>query len=549
MWEKRDNQPQPPLSNPELFLIPDDPISDHEYEQDTEYEVLLQQALSNELNPDTIPLALSLVGNLFIPGPSPFGQGLDLYHEANDDLRQALYDLSSPSSSSLSPSPPMFVPTIIRRARLIVSTSFSSLPVESLSPHVQEGAILRDQWLGHGIAQRLRSAILNASHTKRPPRPDAEKQILRQNLLRAYSAMTADENNKPLSPQDDAIKCPSTIEEAINPNHSEHEQWRAALEKEWNRLHAKGCWRYCSTTETADNTGRCKPIKSKYALRKSRLADGSWKYKVRLVACGYGQREGEDYNETFAPTATYQTFCIMMSLLARNDWEARHIDVENAFVEAEIEKEFTIFMNLPTLHRINGEKVKVQLIKSLYGLKQAGHLWFKLLTKSLFGIGCTQLAHDQCMFKHVDPATGITSWVLIYVDDIIFMGPSGTTLDTLVASLGTNFQKITVEDGVKKFTGIEVTRDRVVRTTKLSQPLLINDVFAHSDLPPKHRLMPMNPSYDYHKLGDGSLPTMHQEAGLLRYGADRTQPHTLAHAGLLSRGAHRPSEFYRRGWK
>ena len=59
----------------------------------------------------------------------------------------------------------------------------------------------------------------------------------------------------------------------------------------------------------------------------------------------------------------------------------------------------------------------------------------------------------------------------------------------------------------------------------------------------------MNPSYDYHKLGDGSLPTMHQEAGLLRYGADRTQPHTLAHSGLLSRGAHRPSDFHRRGWK
>ena len=230
--------------------------------------------------------------------------------------------------------------------------------------------------------------------------------------------MVTDEENKPLAPQDGEIDCPSTIEEAISTNHPEHKRWREALEKEWDRLHAKNTWRYCTSVETADNTGRCKPIKSKYALRKSRLADGSWKYKVRLVACGYSQREGEDYNETFAPTATYQSFCIMISLLARNDWEARHIDVENAFVEAEIEEEFTIFMNLPKLHRVKGEEVKVQLIKSLYGLKQAGHLWFKLLTKSLLGIGCIQLTHDQCIFKHVDPSTGTTSWVIIYVDDI-----------------------------------------------------------------------------------------------------------------------------------
>ena len=130
-----------------------------------------------------------------------------------------------------------------------------------------------------------------------------------------------------------------------------------------------------------------------------------------------------------------------MSLLARHDWEARHIDVENAFVEASIEKEFTIFMNLPKLHRTNGEDVKVQLLKSLYGLKQAGHLWFNLLTKSLLSIGCTQLAHDQCVFKHADPTSGITSWVIIYVDDIIFMGASGTALDDLISSLGSNFQK------------------------------------------------------------------------------------------------------------
>lgn len=64
-----------------------------------------------------------------------------------------------------------------------------------------------------------------------------------------------------------------------------------------------------------------------------------------------------------------------MSIVAMFDWHLQGADVENAYLESDIDKE--IYMNLPddVYHDRKGRKIKVNLLKSLYGLKQAGELW------------------------------------------------------------------------------------------------------------------------------------------------------------------------------
>jgi hypothetical protein len=74
------------------------------------------------------------------------------------------------------------------------------------------------------------------------------------------------------------------------------------------------------------------------------------------------------------------------------------VDVTNAYVEALIDK--LIFMMLPRelFSDSNGKPIVVELLKSLYGLKQAGEIWNRLLNEKFINLGFTCLAHDQCVY-------------------------------------------------------------------------------------------------------------------------------------------------------
>ena len=80
-----------------------------------------------------------------------------------------------------------------------------------------------------------------------------------------------------------------------------------------------------------------------------------------------------------------------MQIAAVLSWIIKGLDVENAFVESELDKD--IYMNLPS--DVYGSKfmgkIKVKLNKSLYGLKQAGELWYKLLTSKFYQHGFNPL--------------------------------------------------------------------------------------------------------------------------------------------------------------
>ena len=85
---------------------------------------------------------------------------------------------------------------------------------------------------------------------------------------------------------------------------------------------------------------------------------------------------------TFAPTAKFKSICIVLNLAAIFDWELHGIDIENAFLESDLEK--AIYMELPvdTYSEPNGKPVIVRLKKSVYGLKQADELFYKLMKRN-----------------------------------------------------------------------------------------------------------------------------------------------------------------------
>jgi hypothetical protein len=82
------------------------------------------------------------------------------------------------------------------------------------------------------------------------------------------------------------------------------------------------------------------------STRTKYASDGSVeRHKAWLVAKGFSQVEGIDYNETFAPVAKMNSICLVLALVASHKWEVHQMDVKSAFLHGDLQKE--IYMEQP----------------------------------------------------------------------------------------------------------------------------------------------------------------------------------------------------------
>lgn len=139
-----------------------------------------------------------------------------------------------------------------------------------------------------------------------------------------------------------------------------------------------------------------------------------------MVAKGYTQSYGIDYQETFAPVARLNTVRVLLSFAANLDWPLYQLDVKNAFLNGNLEEE--IYMEIPPDFEFESTTNKVcRLKKSLYGLKQSPRAWFHRFTTVLKEDGYTQGQADHTLFvKHAEE--GKITVLIVYVDDIVLTG-------------------------------------------------------------------------------------------------------------------------------
>ena len=157
-----------------------------------------------------------------------------------------------------------------------------------------------------------------------------------------------------------------------------------------------------------------------------RKTDG-WK-RACLVAKGFSQVEGIDYDDIFSPVVRYESVCPMVALAASQQWHMSSIDVKTAFLYGELGEE--LFMEQPEGFKKKGQEYKVFCLKkALYELKQAALQWWQALDKSMEAMGFKHLKADSGVFVLI-----CSGWseviVIVYVDDAVFIGPQKHLVNT-----------------------------------------------------------------------------------------------------------------------
>ena len=149
--------------------------------------------------------------------------------------------------------------------------------------------------------------------------------------------------------------------------------------------------------------------------------------KSRLVAQGYIQVEGVDFDETFAPVARLESIRILLAIASHLNFKLYQMNVKSAFLNGMLQEEVYVEQSKGFIDPHRPDDV-YKLKRALYGLKQAPRAWYDRLTAYLTKHGFKKGSADTTLFIIKDKNSFVVAQ--IYVDDIVF----GATNDSLAHS-------------------------------------------------------------------------------------------------------------------
>ncbi|GJR47272.1 retrotransposon protein, putative, ty1-copia subclass [Tanacetum coccineum] len=192
----------------------------------------------------------------------------------------------------------------------------------------------------------------------------------------AFAAAEEEDTHEPLTYQE-AVAC------------EDSSKWKAAMEEEMDSLRKNKTW------ELVDHPAGQKLVSCKWLFKIKEGIEGVQKprYKARLVARGFTQRAGIDYNEVFSPVVRHTSIRVILALTACKDYELEQLDVKTAFLHGNLEE--VIYMKQPPGYE-QGNKVCL-LKKSLYGLKQSPRQWYRRFDEYMLSNGFKRSSYDSCI--------------------------------------------------------------------------------------------------------------------------------------------------------
>ena len=315
---------------------------------------------------------------------------------------------------------------------------------------------------------------------------------------------------------------PKTLQEALEgPDKLE---WQKAWDTERNNFIQAATFR-----DGAAQKGHA--MKTRILLKKSRRPDGSFKFKVRLVAKGFTQIRGVNYGETYAPTTS--TSAVMMVLLI-GAIGGRHIssfDVTAAFLEGKNDYPNFAWLPLEWGGALGGKRVEV--VGNFYGEKQGPKIWNDRLNEILIEHGLERCPVQPCLYKKVT-ADGDFMFMCVHVDDGLLVTNSAVLRDEFREHLQSSVRQATFDDTVKKYIGIDVHYQQQKREVSLTHCSYITERWSNYT---KDVDIPMAPTSNLRT----ATPVMREltmlpDTGAFRFATDRGRPDVLVATGEIATG-------------
>lgn len=257
---------------------------------------------------------------------------------------------------------------------------------------------------------------------------------------------------------------PVSAKEALLSPEKEH--WMAAMQDEMNSINSNDVYDLVKLPE-----GR-KASNSRWVFKKKMTSDGSVdRYKARLVAQGFSQKFGKDYDETFCPVVRFESIRTVIALAVQNDMKLHQMDVTAAFLNGKLSEE--IYMKQPEGFVEKGKKHLVcKLKKSIYGLKQSPRCWNFALDDTLKKLGFVQTSGDPCIYVN---SKGEKFIIAIYVDDIILCCKSEKYLRKIKDSLSQQYNMKNLGE-LNYFLGVKIVQDCDKGQVWIGQPVYTENI-------------------------------------------------------------------------
>ena len=195
------------------------------------------------------------------------------------------------------------------------------------------------------------------------------------------------------------------------------------------------------------------------------------RHKARLVAQGFSQKLGSDYDGTFCPVVRFESVRTVIALAVQNGLKLHQIDVTTAFLNGELEEE--VYTKQPEgFVDKDRQHLVCKLKHSIYGLKQSPRCWNSALDAQLSRMGFIQTTSDPCLYTSTEGEPFI---IAVYVDDILLAGKSDKRMKEVKEALAKQFEVKDIGE-LHYFLGVSIVQNHKAGNIWIGQPTYTENI-------------------------------------------------------------------------
>ena len=207
--------------------------------------------------------------------------------------------------------------------------------------------------------------------------------------------------------------------------------WEKAIQEELETLKKAETWRLETPPPEANVIG------SKWVFKAKKDAAGNIAcYKARLVAQGFSQIGGVDYNDTYAPVTKMASSQAIIAMANKLGLVLHQLDIKGAYLNGVLNESKVLYMaHTPGYKPSDAANRVLCLLKVIYGLKQAARRWYQKLREIFISLGYKQSEVDQAVFYKLLPQVKQLIVIAVHVNDCMIAASTTRLIEDLKARL------------------------------------------------------------------------------------------------------------------